>query len=420
MKLLTFLGMADLKQTTYVLDEKRHASCYCAAALVHFFRPETVLMVATAAARGKHFEPLAREIEPLTKPVAVPIPDGHSEADLWTIFDALTGQVDEGETLIVDLTNGFRSLPFLSFLAVAYLRVAKKVDVQGVYYGAWEARDLETNATPVFDLTPFVTLLDWSIATDRFERLGDAGDLAGLLRADMPPGLLMGRDMEARDLGKGLQSAAEVMEMTSLALRVNRPYESMEASRELVETLEEHRTIIEGKSRPFAVLTDHIEDAYRPFALQDPLDKANWRTNLSIQLDMIGWYLDKAQVIQAVTLAREWLVSLLVYRLGGDSMVKYKGEREFIEHALNNAAEKLRPKAERRSPLPTNLDDALSALPQSRELAEVWNQLSDLRNDLAHVAGRRPARKVLRDTEQLYEQLRSVGQVLLIDEESTP
>ena len=47
MKLLTFLGIADYKDTTYVWNEQGYATRYCPAAMAHFFRPETTLVVVT-------------------------------------------------------------------------------------------------------------------------------------------------------------------------------------------------------------------------------------------------------------------------------------------------------------------------------------------------------------------------------------
>lgn len=411
MKLLTFLGTSNYQETTYCLEQQCHTTCYCPTALVHFLRPETTLVVVTQGARDKHYDKLKAEIAAVTQVTPISIPEGKSEAELWAIFDALTGQVAEGDTLTVDLTHGFRSLPFLSFLAVAYLRIAKQVKVDGVYYGAWDARDLDSNRAPVFDLTPFVALLDWAIATDRFERFGDAGDLARLLRNEMPPGPLMGSDEQVRALGKSLQRAAEVMDMASLALRINRPYESMEASHQLVDVFEQHRLAVESRSRPFAVLTDRIRDAYRAFALSEPLERANWPHNLAIQLDMIGWYLDKGQIIQAVTLAREWLVSVLVYRLGVESMTSYERNRQWVENALNNEVERHRP--EPREPLPTPLNEPFRALPQHEALGRLWTRLGDLRNDVAHAVGKLSAAEVQRKARALHDELRPLGRELL-------
>ncbi len=417
MNLLTFLGTTDYKQTTYTLADKRYTTCYCPAAVAHFCRPKTTLVVVTEAAEQKHFEPLADEIGEFTQPVAVPIPDGHSETDLWTIFGTLTDEVTAGDELVVDITNGFRSLPFLSFLAVAFLRLARRVRVQHIYYGAYEARDRATNHSPIFDLTPFVILLDWTIATDRFTRFGDASDLAALLREGMPPGPLMGSNLEARKLGNGLKYAAQAMEAVSLALRMTRPIETMTTAKRLVDTLEKTTPLIEQQARPFGLLAEQVRQAYRPLALTDPLQPDQWRTNLEIQLDLVGWYLDKGQVVQAITLAREWLVSLLAYHFGSSNLTDYAHERQPVENALNNEVE--RHKSAPRLPLQPASDAPLQNLPQHRELGKVWNRLIDLRNDIAHVGMKltpKDAEKLRQEAQALYPRLQALGQALLADQ----
>jgi len=414
MNLLTFLGTANYEKTIYTLADQRHATCYCPAAVAHFYRPETTLVMVTAAAQEKHFETLADEVGQFTKPVAVPIPDEQSEVELWQIFAALTQHVAEEDELIVDITNGFRSLPFLSFLAVAFLRLARRVKVRHIYYGAFEARDREKNETPIFDLTPFITLLDWTIATDRFTRFGDASDLAGLLRKGMPPGPLMGTDLQARELGNGLKQAAGAMEEVSLALRLTRPLETMAASHDLVGRLQTAGPLIEQNAPPYGLLAEQIRQAYDPLALPDPLAQSNWRQNLEIQLDLIKWYLDKGQVVQALTLAREWLVSLLVYHFQGDSLTDYENVRRPVENALNNEVERHKPT--RRSPLQPAFDQLLQQLPNHRELGKVWDELTKLRNDIAHV-GMKPnpknADKLRQEAKDLYPRLQTLGRQLL-------
>ena len=407
MDLLTFLGTTEYKVTTYILGEQRHQTRYCATALAHFFRPERTLVVVTQKAREAHFEALADELAAVTQPQEVLIPDGRAETELWQIFRALTEHVPPQGALIADITNGFRSLPFLSFLALAYLRVAKEVQVQGVYYGAYEARNEQQNESPVFDLTPFVTLLDWTIATDRFARFGDARDLAALLRAGMPPGQQMQQDLIARQLGKSLKWAAEAMEGISLALRLNRPFESMEQAQRLVRTLQEQHALIESQAPPFALLTGRIAQAYRPFALEEPQALQSRLDNLRIQGALVRWYMEKQQIIQAVTLAREWLISLLLYRLT-DRAMNDKDVREQIEKAISNVAGRKRPPGKQRPPQETPFTDTVAALPQCEALTNVWNRLSDLRNDLAHASMRLDAARsgtMLQDAKEILARL---------------
>ncbi|MBE7471276.1 MAG: TIGR02221 family CRISPR-associated protein [Anaerolineae bacterium] len=414
MNLLTFLGTADYKETTYTLAGQRHTTCYCPAAIAHFYRPETTLVVVTQKAKDKHFESLADEIVAVTHPVELVIPESHSEADLWDIFNALTAKVQAGDELIVDITNGFRSLPFLSFLAIAFLRMARRVNVRHVYYGAFEAKN-EANESPVFDLTPFVTLLDWTIATDRFTRFGDATDLAGLLRQGMPPGPLMNSDLQAREVGNGLKGAAKAMEEVSLALRLTRPLETMSASDTLVNILRQTTPTITQKTPPFGLLAEQIRSAYEPLAQSDPLTQSNWPENLAIQLDLISWYLDKSQVVQALTLAREWLVSALVYHFGLKSLINYEVDRKPVENALNNEVERHKPNP--RLPLRPALDDQLRTMSNHREIGKLWDKLTELRNDIAHVGmnlNPKKADRLRKEAQDIFPRLQTLAESLEI------
>jgi hypothetical protein len=413
MNLLTFLGTANYSPTTYTLGDQRHTTCYCPAAVAHFYQPDTTLIVVTEAAEEKHFEILADEISAFTKPVAIPIPDGHSESDLWEIFNALTEKVTEGDELIVDITNGFRSLPFLSFLAIAFLRMARQVNVRHVYYGAYDARNKETDESPIFDLTPFVTLLDWTIATDRFTRFGDASDLAAFIREGVPPGPMMRDDLQAREIGKGLKDAAQTMEDVSLALRLTRPLETMTASEALVEKLEQATPIITREAPPFGLLAEQVRAAYQPLAQPNPLLKSHWPGNLAIQLDLVEWYTNKGQVVQAMTLAREWLISALVYCFEYESLIDHDECRRPVENALNNEVERHKPKP--RSPLRPAADEQLRALSDHREIGKVWVKLTELRNDIAHVGmNLRPkkADKLRREAQDILPRLKTLAKSL--------
>lgn len=45
----------------------------------------------------------------------------------------------------LDITHGFRYLPMLALLSVMHLRVVRAVQIQGIYYGAY---DPDTGAAP--------------------------------------------------------------------------------------------------------------------------------------------------------------------------------------------------------------------------------------------------------------------------------
>jgi len=104
-------------------------------ALRELFGPDELLVALTPGARKKHGAALGEACS--FAPVEVP--PATDEAAWWRIFNALTEAVPEGTTLLVDVTHGFRSQPFLSLAVVAYLRAVKDVEVERIVYGAFEA-----------------------------------------------------------------------------------------------------------------------------------------------------------------------------------------------------------------------------------------------------------------------------------------
>ncbi len=412
MKLITFLGTTEYKTTRYVLGEQSHETQFFPAALARFIRPAQVLVCATPTVQQHHnLHDLGQQLAEASIPwEPLSIPEGHSEADLWKIFDALTGAVNEGERVTFDVTHSFRSLPMLAFLAIAYLKAAKRVQVDRVLYGAWEARDATTNRTPVFDLTPFVALLDWLTATSRFVETGDGHALADLLKAGMPAGPAMRDDITARALGRNLKAAADAIESVSLALQVTRPIEVMQSAAQLQTTLQQALPGILERAHPFGILAEQVTQAYGQFALESPTETAALGEGLRQQLQMIDWYVRRRHVVQAATLAREWVVSGLALQFN-QSMFDYDKGRHPVEQALNNAVERRKPQA--RNIYPGPCDALLEQLPQVENLVKVWSQLAELRNDIAHVGMKispKPAALLKQKVEAIYPQLMILAQ----------
>ncbi|MDX9992706.1 MAG: TIGR02221 family CRISPR-associated protein [Anaerolineales bacterium] len=418
MKVISFLGTGKYESTTYFWNEREsQPTRFFPAAVTELLKPDEILICATPTVRGHANLPeLQKKLDEVGAHWRViEIPEGHSEADLWAIFDALTGAVESGETVAFDVTHSFRSLPFLAFLAVAYLRIARNVQVEHVLYGAWEARDTQTNRSPVFDLTPFVSLLDWTNATNRFLETGDGRPLATLLKAGMPSGPQMGQDLQLRSLGANLRSAAQAIQTVSLALQVTRPMEAMESSAHLAEVLEQALPVFTQKARPFAVLAESVAQEYGQFGLENASEPENFDDGLRRQLKMIAWYLEREQVVQSATLLREWIVSLLAYHFGA-AMFDLEGGRNLVEKALNNSVEKRKPAPGPITAGRFGFDEQFEALPQAETLRALWSKVTNLRNDIAHVGMRqnpKTASQLKQKVETLYPQLEQLADQFL-------
>lgn len=394
-KIITFLGTTT-RETVYQYQGKNYTGRVFGEAMRQFLEFDEMLVFVTANARRQAY-PVLEELGD-ERIRAVDIPLAETSAELWDLFDRLTAQVADGDTVIFDITHALRSIPFLVFLAAAYLRSAKQVTIEKVLYGALElGRDRP--AAPVIELTELVTLLDWLMATNQFIYTGDARYLAHLLEKE-------GRQRRT----KALKRAGAELRALSLAMMLCRPLEVMERAGGLETALSSAQQDLAQWARPFALLAHRIEDEYAARALSDPHRRP--AEGLSRMLDLIKWYQNNNQTIQAVTLAREWLVTLVGYRLGRGLVLDRGGREHEIAWGINQLSRLMCGRG-----VDGELNEtarALKELPEADRLRRVWDRLSNLRNDLDHAGFRenwaeasklvKRTDKLLADLEALFEQ----------------
>lgn len=71
------------------------------------------------------------------------------------------------ESVVLDITHGFRSLPMVLFSSVMYLDALEEVNLDGIYYGEYQ-----DGGSTIIDLTYLYTLMEWHHALRTFETTG--------------------------------------------------------------------------------------------------------------------------------------------------------------------------------------------------------------------------------------------------------
>jgi CRISPR-associated DxTHG motif protein len=425
MEAISFLGVPRPRQNkeTGLMEEGRYmdviycwrrqnnevseyTTCLFPLALCEFFKPERLHLFVTAEAdRHSHCREIERAVGRRLNKVL--ISDGNSEEQLWEIFQKVTDTVQAGSEVVFDITHGFRSLPLVVFLAVAYLCQVKQIKLHRVVYGNFEARDKETNRAPVFDLTSFVVLLDWLTGVKTLRQRDDAEQLADLLSSrhsscwsnDSP----LAEDIKPRQLEK----LSGALRKLSYALQLSRPVEVMKQAGQLKKKLVEARPEVEQLSKPFAVLLQDIETEYNPYALPQPSRLT--KENLSLQLALIQRYASRGLAMQAVSLAREWLVSFVMLEQDPEHWLSIDGRRP-VESKLSSGAQKLQsgPEHMPQQPQGTGLK---TEQPLSKEILNAWGEISQLRNDIDHCGLRenpRPTGSIMKAVKRLPEKLQNL------------
>lgn len=429
MKAITFLGTGRYKETTYIYsDDEAPVTEIFPVALCHFFKPDELLVLVTKDAEKMWFENFNNQCSaklkkcPFVRPIK--IPDGHSVEDLWKIFGELTKHLSEKDEVIFDITHSFRTLPFLSFLAASFLRVAKDVRIKGIYYGAWEARkppppadnpfySNPTDKSPVFNLTPFLNLLEWTTATDQFVKTGNAESLSKLIHQTDTKG-----ETTLQELSKSINKIA-------VGLNTLRPLSVMEESANLSSRIQEASEETKANLPQLVPLLEKIEKDYSQFSLASPKsnDAQTNKKRLAKHLRMVEWYEKRERWIQALSLARESIVSLICFILNKDALKE--NDRDRVGKLINKfySTERGIPyKADWENALDENLRESLHKLWGNEAnrnhfgLDDSQPDLASLRNDVLHagqVDTSKPVEQTIEETKQVLREFKKVvGEIL--------
>lgn len=310
----------------------------------------------------------------------IDIVEGKSVEEIWSIFQDIFDNLNEHDEIVFDITHSFRSIPMLVLVVLNYAKVLKNITLRGIYYGAFEGLGrldqvrsipLPERKAPIFDLTPFVELQDWSTAIDRFLKAGDASMAAELAdnqanqikrklrRPDQNTGMLKAIGGALKDFGATMLTCrgGSISEHSRNLKDVVSRCESVDllpVLKPLTTNLKERMNVFTG---------DEIEDAI--FAAQ--------------------WCADHNLVPQAYIILREFMISYVCKRNEADPWDA--SVREEIEKGIRAETASWR-EFKKNS---TNRDSHRSAAQPTLDilgndvcLVGLFNQLFQLRNDISH------------------------------------
>lgn len=189
MRLISFLGTGNYSATTYRFNQdsiRELNTRYIVAALATFLQADSIVILATKQAYDSHAQALSIELERLGLPAPDirHIPSGGSTEELWQQFEVIRAAVMDGNPAAVsfDITHGFRAQPFFASAVINYLRATlTSVPSMQAFYGEWR-KDEDTS--PIWDISAFISLLDWSSALQGFMKTGHGAELSALARKE--------------------------------------------------------------------------------------------------------------------------------------------------------------------------------------------------------------------------------------------
>lgn len=408
---LSFLGTGRYEQTTYALGGRQATTELFTLALPELLGEElsAIHVFETQEARSKHGSTLDRASLPIPLERHA-IPSGASEGELWTIFETIVAAVPNDARVAFDITHCFRSVPLLALLAIAHLRVVKNVELRHLLYGAWEARERNENRAPVFDLTPMASLLDWLLAADRFRSSLDASKLSEMLKSIQ--GNLRRRG--ASKAPSSLSGIGDLAESFAKSIRVGPIGDVYGKASALAERCDQATLASEADShaKPLLQILPHLAQTARTIPPRSPAS----------DLAIAKLCLEHGHPSPAIAIIREWLVSRTASSLYPErDPLDYRDTRKPAEDALNEAKDRNRPAESSTDSPPPNI---------SKEIADLWNEVAAIRNEVAHFGYRKNAtgskrviektRVSLRKAEDLAAKLDQIAAPAAEPSEETP
>jgi len=150
---------------------------------------EAWMDVAQAAGAGsvtqEQLDAMAPEVgRSLGRPCALRIiPEARTTEEQVALLAEIARHCESKDVAHIDLTHGYRTLPMLGLLAALFLSRARKVQIGGLYYGAFEMRDAQGRA-PVQRLDGLLRIAQWVEALAGFDASGSFGAFAPPMQHD--------------------------------------------------------------------------------------------------------------------------------------------------------------------------------------------------------------------------------------------
>ncbi|KAF5080746.1 CRISPR-associated (Cas) DxTHG family protein [anaerobic digester metagenome] len=369
MRCISFAGPGLLEKRRYCRDTTCMESDLVQEAIFHLYHPNEIILCLSEPAAAHIASSLESRNIPVNK---VWIPCGTDEDQLWEIFSILCTLPLDHEEILFDITAGCHSLPFMTFLAASYLHSVRHVTIRGVIYAPAIGDD---GFCRFVDLKPLMDILDWIAGVRSVTHYVDAEPIYNLLNH------LQGnihRSGEEQNPPVRLTGWASLLWQFSDAVRLARPVDAMYAASGIVRDMDEvNEELVRyapslvpvlGATRELADLAaepepDHCSEEY-----------------IQKQIRVISFQLDKGLYLQAVTLAREVLITLLMIRMNVNANWLDADIRHQVSRTLTGGALDLQQKSYDK----TQYSNDLILYPDWKELVRIWIRVSDLRNNLAH------------------------------------
>lgn len=386
MKLYSFLGTSKYEPCRYISEDSarpfRSPSVrfvQTASALQIGEALQSTIIFGTQFAFKKNRDLLDEEFKSngLPSPTFVLVPDGQNQKEIYKLFESLNKYIDQEVPAVFDITHGYRSQPVLGILVLNYLEsLSETFQVADLLYGAFGKAGRNDDGTPdteypLVSLMPLWELNKWAAGFHIFEKTGDAKVLSEYA------GRAHDEHMKHHSYNPNQRPRLQSFASTLLGWQQNMDlcaipqlYGRGKGERHLLslerQLDQEWNDLTNQMGRFVKPLRQKVDEIVRPMFSE------RWDSieGLQAQLHMMKWMHQYGRYQPFLTIAREWLSTLVAIAIDkdADDISKYVLPR--LAH-LGKKQENL-----------TKLSDAESELKEKKEKADpsIFKDIERLQN----------------------------------------
>lgn len=326
----------------------------------------------------------------------VPIEDGFSEDEIWSIFSAVYNKLEEEDEIYFDVTHAFRSIPMLTTVLFNYSRVMKHTKLVSIKYGAFEklgpaykVKDmpLEERVAPVLELKNIADLQFYTQAANDLEKFGKVESLSRAIKEPTQKG--------SHPLVRFANASEELVRNIS----INR-MEAIKSGKYIININDSLKPLRKEKiPHPVKLIMDRLLSYTKDFVGKDDYKNIEAAIKWVIRYDMFP---------QAYTMLQEYLITRVCDTLSGLTTLE-----DFVDANDKTGVKNFR-----------NFVSALLAIPDediannrlkgileehedlSRQLLETNSLVKDIRPNYRKLADSRNVINHAKKTDKKYESLK--------------
>jgi len=226
--------------------------------------------------------------------------------DEWVWLNEILAEVNYNDSLVVDLTHGYRSIPIVFSNAINFLIKTKSINLEAVYYGAYEAQ----KDSKIIDMKDYYIINKWADGVMRLVEVGDSKKLIDLISGN-------DKTINVEELNDNKLKDAIVKATDSFRnVDINNIYDY---TNNLLNRINEI-TDENNRKKISNILLDLIKSKYIDFAPKNFDDDIYNKDYFKLQLKIIDYLIKHRLYMQSYTVMREFIgsIGMIILRIDND------------------------------------------------------------------------------------------------------